>query len=61
METWEVDPSEVSLDDIIMLERMESGSTSASEIKTFLGRLVSNKTEDEIGQICLPDLCEHIG
>ncbi len=59
-ETWEIELSEVTLDDVITLEGMSSGLISCKEIKTFLGRLVSNKTEEDIGQIPLPELREHL-
>jgi len=59
-ETWEVDISEVTLNDLILLEEGAQSLTKAKEIRDLLGRLVKNKSAEEIGQLPLSELWEHL-
>ena len=55
-DTWEIDPLAMSLDDYIVLDRGLGVGCNPQHLKETLGRLVSNKTEEEIGALSMRDL-----
>jgi len=62
-EIWEIDFDQVTLNDLIILEEgaaaFSKGEFGASrKVRDLLGRLVMNKTTEEIGAIPLGELWE---
>lgn len=55
-ETWEIDPLEMSLDDYIVLNRGLGMAGDPEQLKDTLARLVTNKTESDIGALSMRDL-----
>ena len=55
-ETWEIDPVGISLDDYIVLDRGLGLGRDPQQLKETLARLVTNKTEEDIGALSLRDL-----
>lgn len=64
-EKWEIDAFRITLDDLILLDEIRS--TMAGKVRPFkalLCRVVVNKSEEEIGNLAIPELLElanHIG
>jgi len=59
-EIWEIDLDEVTLNDLILLEGGAKGLKKPSEVRDLLGRLVKNKTAEEIGALPLRELWKHL-
>jgi len=59
-ETWEIDPLELMLDDLEILQQGFSPGSDVSKLKQVLGRLVVNKTAEELGAITLRRLNEYL-
>ena len=60
-DVWElVDIETLSLNDLEVLEGGVGRGRTASQLKAVLGRLVSNKTPEEIGNYSLRELNEHL-
>jgi len=59
-ETWEIDVDQVTLNDLVLLEQGSKSLERASEIRALLGRLVKNKTAEEIGDVPLGELWGHL-
>ena len=59
-ETWEIDISEVTLNDLILLEEGAQSLTKARELRELLGRLVKNKSAKQIGKLPLGELWKHL-
>jgi len=59
-ETWEIDVDKVTLNDLILLEEGSKSLEKAREVRDLLGRLVKNKTPEEIGEIPLGELWKHL-
>jgi len=57
-ETWEIDPLELMLDDLEILQQGFGPGSDVSKLKQVLGRLVVNKTAEELGTITLRRLNE---
>jgi len=57
-ETWEIDPLELTLDDLEILQQGFGPGSDISKLKEVLGRLVVNKTAEELGAITLRQLNE---
>ena len=62
-EVWEVDFDKVTLNDLIILEEgaaaFSKGEFGASrKVRDLLGRLVMNRTAEEIGELPLGELWE---
>lgn len=55
-ETWKIDVDEMTLNDLEALQKGMVDRRNAAEIKQLLGRLVTNKTAEEIGSIPLREL-----
>ena len=55
-EAWEIDLEQLSVDDVIELEGAAAGQASMGRVRELLGRLVSNRTEEEIGQTSIAEL-----
>lgn len=62
---WEIDINQLTLDDLILLEEADQGMAGKSgAIKELLGRLLVNRSADEVGKLTLPELADlvtHIG
>ena len=58
METWEIDPLELTLDDLETLQQGFGPGSDISKLKEVLGRLVVNKTAEELGTVTLRQLNE---
>jgi len=56
METWEIDPLAMSIRDYIVLARGTGPGWNPEELRETLGRLVTNKTEEEIEVLSIRDL-----
>ncbi len=50
---WEIDPLELTLDDLEILQKGFGPGSDISKLKQVLGRLVTNKTAEEIGELSL--------
>ena len=59
-DVWEIDVDEMTLDDLEVLEQGIGPGSSVAQVKAVLGRLVTNKTPEEIGKIPLRDLRRHL-
>lgn len=59
-EVWEIDLDQVTLNDLVLLEKGMEGLRKPSEVRDLLGRLVKNKTAEEIGEIPLSELWGHL-
>ena len=59
-DVWEIDVDEMTLDDLEVLEQGLAPGSSVSRMKEVLGRLVTNKTTEEIGKIPMRELRRHI-
>jgi len=57
-ETWEIDPLELMLDDLEILQQGFGPGSDISKLKQVLGRLVVNKTAEELGATTLRQLNE---
>lgn len=55
-EVWELDVDAICLDDMIALQEGSLTKENLRQFKEILGRLISNKTEEEIGKMPLRDL-----
>lgn len=55
-EVWEVDLDRLTVDDVVELEEAGSGAATMRRVREILGRLVSNKTEEEIGKTSIAEL-----
>jgi hypothetical protein len=53
---WEVDPLEMTLNDLEILQKGFGPGSDISKLKEILGRLVTNKTAEEIGALSLRQL-----
>ena len=47
-DTWEIDPNELTLDEYIVL--MQNPAVDPAESKRVFGKLVTNKTAEELGR-----------
>jgi hypothetical protein len=64
-DTWEIDPTQWVLDDVIAVQEAgealkAGGAAGLKQIRAVLGRLVTNKTEEEIGRTPLTDLSQRL-
>jgi len=59
-DTWEIDVEKLTLNDLILLEEGGKSLERARDVREVLGRLVTNKTAEEIGEIPLGELWEHL-
>ena len=60
---WEIDPLELTLDDFEVLMACEQGigtGVSIAVVKEVLGRLVVNRTAEEIGKSTIRELHEQL-
>ena len=57
-DVWEIDPLEMTLDDLGVLQQGFGPGSDITQLKGVLGRLVVNKTADELGQLTLRQLNE---
>jgi len=55
---WEVDPLEMTLNDLEILQKGFGPGSDISKLKEILGRLVTNRTAEEIGSLSLRQLNE---
>jgi hypothetical protein len=53
---WEIDPLEMTLNDLEVLQQDFGPGSDISVLKEILGRLVTNKTAEEIGSLSLRQL-----
>lgn len=59
-DTWEIDVEQLTLNDLEMLQKGALVRSDATTLKDLLGRLVTNKTAEEIGAIPLRQLLKHL-
>ena len=59
-DVWEIEVDELTLDDLEVLEQGLGPGSSVPKVKELLGRLVTNKTSEEIGKIPLRELRRHL-
>jgi hypothetical protein len=57
-EKWEIDPLEMTLNDLELLQKGFGPGSDISKLKDILGRMVTNKTAEEIGALTLRQLNE---
>lgn len=55
-ETWEIDPLQMSLRDLKVLQEGFGPDMDVSKVEAILGRLVTNRTAEEIGNLPLGEL-----
>lgn len=58
-EEWEIDVLSLTLNDLVALEGA-SITKNAREVRDLLGRLVQNKTAEEIGSLSISELNERL-
>jgi len=59
-EVWKIDVLELTLDDLEILQGWGGPEANITEVKEALGRLVVNRTVEEIGKLTLRDLNENL-
>ena len=59
-DAWEIDVLEMTLDDLEILQGFGGPEVSITEVKEALGRLVVNRTAEDIGKLTLKKLNEHL-
>jgi len=59
-DTWEIDVEKLTLNDLILLEEGGKSLERARDVREVLGRLVTNRTAEEIGEIPLGELWKHL-
>lgn len=59
-EAWEIDVLEMTLDDLEILQKGLEPGVQITQLKEALGRLVVNKTTEEIGMLTLRELGDRL-